>query len=314
MGLTNTFDMKTNMKFTNQLIFGFALILGFISCGKSEDEYDAAGTFEATEVTVSAEAMGKITSFDAVEGQEVSENQTLGAIDTVQLYLKKQQLLASQKALISRKPDIKKQLAAVEQQIETAKTEKKRIENLLKANAINQKQLDDVNAQIAVLEKQQTALRSTLELNTNSISGENEALHIQIQQIEDQLAKCRIVSPISGIVLTKYAEKGELASPGKALFKVADVQNIILRAYVSNDQLSKLKLGQKVKVYSDSGESDSKAYEGTVSWISAKAEFTPKTIQTRDERANLVYAVKIAVKNDGLLKIGMYGNLDLMDN
>ena len=205
-------------------------------------------------------------------------------------------------------------MAAVEQQIETAKTEKKRIENLLKANAINQKQLDDVNAQIAVLEKQQTALKSTLELSTNSISGENEAVQIQIKQIDDQLAKCRIVSPLAGTVLTKYAEKGELASPGKALFKVADIQNIILRAYITNDQLSKLKIGQKVKVYSDSGESDSKEYEGTVSWISAKAEFTPKTIQTRDERANLVYALKIAVKNDGLLKIGMYGNVSLIKN
>lgn len=306
--------MNTKMKFTNQLIFSFILLIGFTSCGKSKDDFDAAGTFEATEVVVSSEAMGKILNFEITEGQEVTENLIIGTIDSVQLYLKKQQLLASRKALISRKPDTNKQLAALEQQITTAKTEKKRIENLLKANAVNQKQLDDVNAQIAVLEKQQTALKSSLELTTSSLSGEDEALQLQIKQLEDQLMKCRISSPITGTVLTKYAEKGELASPGKALFKVADTKNIILRAYISSDQLTQLKIGQKVQVFADYGEKDNKQYEGIVSWIASKAEFTPKTIQTRDERANLVYAVKIAVKNDGLLKIGMYGNVKFMIN
>ncbi len=305
--------MNTTSKLLKAL-FSIIILSTFASCGKSESDYDAAGTFEATEVVVSSEVMGKIVNFDITEGQVVTENQIIGAIDSVQLYLKKQQLLAGRKALTNRKPDIKKQLAAVEQQIETAKTEKKRIQNLLQANAINQKQLDDVNAQIAVLEKQQTALKSNLESTSNSLSDEETAMQLQIQQIEDQLLKCKITSPIAGTILTKYAEKGELASPGKALFKVADIQNITLRAYITNDQLSKLKIGQKVKVYSDSGESDSKEYEGTVSWISAKAEFTPKTIQTRDERANLVYAVKIMVKNDGLLKIGMYGNVSLIKN
>ena len=303
--------MNTKMKFTNQLIFSFVLLIGFSSCGKSTEDFDAAGTFEATEITVSSEVMGKITNFDLVEGQEVAENQVVGAIDSVQLYLKKQQLIAGRKALTNRKPDMRKQLAAVEQQIETAKTEKKRVVNLLQANAVNQKQLDDVNAQIAVLEKQQAALKSTLELTNNSLSGEEEAMQLQIKQLEDQLQKCRIVSPIAGTVLTKYAEMGELASPGKALFKVADTKNIILRAYISSAQLTQLKIGQKVQVFSDLGEKDSKQYEGTISLIASKAEFTPKTIQTRDERANLVYAVKIAVKNDGLLKIGMYGNVKL---
>lgn len=297
-----------------KVISGLAIILSLNSCGKSEDDFDAAGTFEATEVVVSSEAMGKILNFEITEGQEVTENLIIGTIDSVQLYLKKQQLLASRKALISRKPDTNKQLAALEQQITTAKTEKKRIENLLKANAVNQKQLDDVNAQIAVLEKQQTALKSSLELTTSSLSGEDEALQLQIKQLEDQLMKCRISSPITGTVLTKYAEKGELASPGKALFKVADTKNIILRAYISSDQLTQLKIGQKVQVFADYGEKDNKQYEGIVSWIASKAEFTPKTIQTRDERANLVYAVKIAVKNDGLLKIGMYGNVKFMIN
>ncbi len=300
----------SNMK----VILGLAILIAFSSCGKSTDDFDAAGTFEATEITVSSEAMGRITNFDLVEGQELTENQVVGTIDSIQLYLKKQQLNASSKALNSRKPDTRKQLAAIDQQIETAKTERKRIQNLVTANAVNQKQLDDVNAQIAVLEKQQTALKSSLELTNSSLSGEEEALQLQIDQLEDQLKKCRIVSPIAGTVLTKYAEAGELASPGKALFKVADTKNIILRAYISSDQLTQLKIGQKVQVFSDSGEKDSKQYEGTISWIASKAEFTPKTIQTRDERANLVYAVKIAVKNDGLLKIGMYGNVKLMMN
>ena len=302
--------MNTTLSFTKAML-ALAILVTFSSCGKSDSEYDAAGTFEATEITVSSEAMGRITNFDLVEGQELTENQVVGAIDSIQLYLKKKQLNASSKALNSRKPDTRKQLAAIDQQIETAKTERKRIQNLVTANAVNQKQLDDVNAQIAVLEKQQTALKSSLELTNSSLSGEEEALQLQIEQLEDQLKKCRIVSPIAGTVLTKYAEAGELASPGKALFKVADTKNIILRAYISSDQLTQLKIGQKVQVFSDSGEKDSKQYEGTISWIASKAEFTPKTIQTRDERANLVYAVKIAVKNDGLLKIGMYGNVKL---
>ncbi|MFZ4582397.1 MAG: HlyD family secretion protein [Paludibacter sp.] len=306
--------MKTKMKFRKQLIFSFILLIGFISCKKSTNDFDAAGTFEATEVIVSSEAMGKILNFDIIEGQELTENQVVGNIDSVQLYLKKQQLTASRKALQNRKPDTNKQLAALEQQIATAKSELKRIQNLVNANAVNQKQLDDINAQIAVLEKQQIALKSSLELTSSSISDEDEAMKIQVKQIEDQLFKCRISSPIAGTVLTKYAEKGELASPGKALFKVADTQNIILRAYISSDQLNQIKIGQKVQVFSDSGEKESKQYEGKVSWIASKAEFTPKTIQTRDERANLVYAVKIAVKNDGLLKIGMYGNVRIINN
>lgn len=302
--------MNTILSYTKAML-ALTILVTFSSCGKSDDEYDAAGTFEATEITVSSETMGKIIHFDLTEGQEVTENQVVGTIDSTQLYLKKQQLIAGKKALVSRKPDSRKQLAAVEQQIETARTEKKRVVNLLQANAINQKQLDDVNAQIAVLEKQQAALKSTLELTNNSLSGEEEAMLLQIEQLDDQLKKCRIVSPISGTVLTKYAEAGELAAPGKALFKVADTRNIILRAYISSDQLTQLKIGQKVQVFSDLGEKDSKQYEGIINWIASKAEFTPKTIQTRDERANLVYAVKIAVKNDGLLKIGMYGNVKL---
>jgi len=279
-----------------------------VSCSNSDGDVDASGTFETTEIIVSTESMGKIMQLNVEEGQQLNFNQRVGYIDTTQLYLKKLQLLASKKALQSRRPDIQKQIAALEQQIETAKTERKRVENLVKAEASTTKQLDDANAQIKVLEKQLEATKSSLENTSNSILGDNEALQIQIEQIEDQLQKCYITSPISGVVLTKYAEQGELATPGKALFKIGDVTNMILRAYVTSDQLTQIALGQKVKVYADYGE-DRKEYEGLVSWISSKSEFTPKTIQTRDERANLVYAVKINIKNDGLLKIGMYGNV-----
>jgi HlyD family secretion protein len=295
--------MKTAKIFISGLI-----VLLFVSCGKTDGDFDAAGSFETTEILVSAEAQGRIMQLDIEEGQSVTENQIVGYIDSTQLFLKKEQLIASQKGLQSRRPDIRKQMAVLEQQIATANTEKKRVENLLKANAATTKQLDDVNAQIAVLEKQLAASKTTLESTDEGMNSDNKALDIQIQQLEDQLAKCRIISPASGVVLTKYAEKGELAGAGKALFKVANLDNMILRAYITNEQLTQIKIGQKVTVTADFGE-EQKQYEGTISWVSAKSEFTPKTIQTRDERANLVYAIKVNVKNDGYLKIGMYGNV-----
>jgi len=305
--------MTTKFKI-KELLFGFAMIILLVSCGKSSDEYDASGTFEATEVIVSAESMGEITQFDIIEGQQLTENQMVGAIDSVQLYLKKLQLKASQKAMLIRRPNLNKQVAAIEQQITTAKSEKKRIQNLVNANAANQKQLDDVNAQISVLEKQLTAQKSIIESANDGISGDNEALKIQMAQIDDQLKKCNIQSPITGTVLTKYAEKGELAAPGKALFKIADISNLILRAYITSDQITQMKVNQQVKVFVDFGEDKMKEYPGTISWISSKSEFTPKTIQTRDERANLVYAVKINVKNDGYIKIGQYGSILLKND
>lgn len=300
--------MKTNQYFT-QLIAGTFLAMSLAACSGNDGNYDATGTFEATEVIVSAESMGRITALSITEGQDLTANQQVGSIDSMQTFLKKEQLLASRQALSFRKPDIKKQIAAIDEQIATAKNEKKRIEKLIASEAVNKKQLDDVNAQIAVLEKQRAATLSTLELTTNSLNDEDKAAFMQVEQLNDLLSKCRIVAPITGTVLAKYAEAGELASPGKALFKLADIKNLILRAYVSSDQLTTVKIGQKVKVYGDLGKSDNKEYEGVVSWISPKAEFTPKTIQTRDERTNLVYAVKIAVVNDGYLKIGMYGNV-----
>jgi HlyD family secretion protein len=301
-------NIKQNLFNSKVLLFGLGLSILTTSCGKSNNDADASGTFEATEVIVSAQGAGQILSLNVEEGQTLTANQLVGTIDSTQLYLRKKQLQASGKAIQSRRPDIKKQIAAIEQQITTAKTERKRAENLIKANAANQKQLDDINAQIAVLEKQLDAQKTILVSSNQGISDESEGLTFQIKQLEDQLDKCKITSPIDGTVLVKYAEMGEVAAPGKALFKIADTNNMILRAYITNSQLTQVKVGQTVKVKTDSGKDGSKEYSGTVAWISSKAEFTPKTIQTRDERANLVYAVKINVKNDGLIKIGMYGD------
>ena len=281
----------------------------FVACGDKSGQYDASGIFEATEVIVSAQAMGELMAFDLTEGKQVEANQPLGYIDTTQLHLKKMQLLASMKAVESRQYNVTRQLSAIRQQIATQEAEQKRFENLVQSNAANQKQLDDVNAQIALLEKQLAAQTETLENNNRSISGETTGLFMQIAQIDDQIKKSVILSPISGTVLSKYAERGEWAFQGKSLFKIADIAHMNLRVYITADQLTLLKIGQQVKVFADRGKSDRKEYPGMVIWISDKAEFTPKTIQTRDERANLVYAVKIAVENDGYIKRGMYGEL-----
>ncbi len=296
-------------KSSNLFLLAFSLTFLLNSCKKSESDFDASGTFEATEVLVSAEVSGKILQFDIEEGMQVNAMQALGVIDSTQLYLKKQQLQASIKAVRSRKPDMNKQIAALEQQITTARSEKIRVENLVKANVANTKQLDDINAQIAVLEKQLVATKSTISTTTETISAETEALDVQLKQLDDQLKKCNITSPINGVILGKYAEVGELAVAGKPLFIVADIQNMILRAYITSDQLSKLKIGQKLKIFSDFGEKEYKEYAGELAYISDRAEFTPKTILTRNERANQVYAVKIKVKNDGYLKTGMYGHI-----
>jgi HlyD family secretion protein len=286
----------------------------FYSCGNKDNVYDASGTFESTEITVSSEAGGKIMQLDVQEGMKVENTQLLGYVDTVQLFLKKKQMEASLKALQSRRPESAKQVASLEEQIIAAKREKQRVQNLLLANAANQKQLDDISTQLLVLEKQLVALKSTLQITNTGITDESSVIEIQIAQLEDQLRKSRITSPIKGTVLVRYAEAGELATPGKPLFKVADLEKMFLRVYITADQLTQMKIGQQVKVTADFGEKQSRDYSGTMTWISDKAEFTPKSIQTRNERANLVYAVKIAVQNDGYLKIGMYGQMQLTRN
>jgi HlyD family secretion protein len=286
-----------------------AMLLIVASCAERKGEYDASGVFETTEITVSAEGNGKITSFTIEEGDRVNAGDTLGCIDTVQLHLTKLQLEANIRAIGSGRYNVTNQIASLERQISKQKQELARFTKLAAAGAAGTKQTEDIQSQIDVLEKQLAAQKETL-LNANSgVSGKVAALEAQVAQIDDQIRKCVIVSPADGTVLAKYAEEGELASQGRPLFKVADVDNIKLRAYITAVQLTELKLGQKMKVFADSGEKGRKEYDGTLVWISEVAEFTPKTIQTRDERANLVYPVKIAVKNDGLIKLGMYGEV-----
>ncbi|MFZ1808499.1 MAG: HlyD family efflux transporter periplasmic adaptor subunit [Cyclobacteriaceae bacterium] len=288
------------------LLAGLALLGG---CSSGENEFDATGNFEADEVIVSSEAAGKILQLHIEEGQTLKKGEAIGYVDTLQLHLKKKQLQSSVKAVLARQPNVVTQLATVQEQIEATKREKKRFENLLEDDAATQKQVDDLSAQLALLQKQYNALQSSLGTTTQSLRSETVPLTIQVEQIEDQIKKSIITNPIAGTVLTKYAEESEVTGPGKALYKIADLSSITLRAYISGDQLSAVKLGQKVKVLVDDLETESKSYEGEITWIADKAEFTPKTIQTKEERANLVYALKVKVKNDGFLKIGMYGEL-----
>ena len=274
-------------------------------------DYDASGVFETTEVTVSARGTGEIMRFDIEEGYQVEAGQAVGYIDTIQLHLKKEELLGNLMATDSRRYNVSRQIASLRQEIATQKRERLRYENLVREKAANQKQLDDINSGLAVLEKRLAAQVETLENSNRSVSGEVLMLEARIAQIEDQIAKCVITSPVRGTVLSKYAERGELAAQGRSLFKVGDLSDMYLRVYITAPQLTTLKVGQQVKVYADEDEDGRREYMGTVSWISDKAEFTPKTIQTRDERANLVYAVKVAVKNDGYIKKGMYGEMKL---
>ena len=287
-----------------------ALPLLTAACGRSGD-FDATGTFEATEVVVSAEAAGRILRFDAEEGDVLEAGRQVGAIDTVQLYLQKLQLERQRASVVSNRPDIAKQAASLREQIAKQQTERRRVENLLRDGAATTKQLDDIDAQIKVLNGQLEAQLSTLRNNAASIDEHSSSIDLQIARIEDQLAKCRIASPVAGTVLAKYSEAGELASVGRPLMKVADLDRIYLRAYFTSDQLAGLKLGQEVTVTADFGGDSRIDYPGRIVWIASESEFTPKTIQTRDSRANLVYAAKIAVENDGRLKIGLYGEVRL---
>ncbi len=281
------------------------------SCKNTEKKYDASGSFEAQETIISAEAAGTIKEFSVSESQELKAGQPIGYIDSIQLYLKKKQLLASINAVLSKRPDVSTQLGALEEQLLSVEKEKQRMTTLVAANAGTQKQLDDVTAQINVISKQKEALQSTLKITVNGITQETQPLYVQIEQLNDQLGKCRIVNPVNGTVLAKYVEPNEVAAPGKPLYKIADLSEIILRAYISGSQLSQIKLAQQVKVFVDDGAENYKEYAGEITWISDKAEFTPKTIMTKDERSNLVYAIKIKVKNDGFLKLGMYGEVKL---
>ena len=297
--------MKKTITYSSLLV----LALAMTACGKGNKVYDASGVFESTEMTVSAEGNGKIMSLDLQEGDRLEAGAVVGCIDTVQLYLSKIQLEASRRAVGSGRLNISRQIAALESQIAKQRQELDRFTKLEQAGASNRKQVEDIQAQLDILERQLAAQKESLQNTNSNVSGQADALEAQVMQLEDKIRKCVITSPVSGTILAKYSEAGELAVQGRALFKVADLDNIRLRAYITADQLTGLKLGQSVKVFADQGTSGRKEYAGTLVWISDKAEFTPKTIQTRDERANLVYAVKIAVKNDGLIKLGMYGEV-----
>jgi HlyD family secretion protein len=279
------------------------------SCSNDKDKFVASGSFEATEVIVSAEQSGRLMAWNVDEGNLLKSQEQVGLIDTTQLYLKLLQIEKNIGVTRTKAPDTNVQVASLREQIANAVRERTRMENLVKARAANQKQLDDATDHVKVLQKQLDAQLSTLNKSNRGVNEESSALQVQIAQMQDMLDKCHVKAPIDGTVLANYAEQGEFVAAGKPLFKLADMGNIFLRAYVTSDQISELKLNQTVKVRVDKGAKESRLYNGRITWISDKAEFTPKTVLTRDERANQVYAMKVAVTNDGYLKIGQYGEI-----
>ncbi|HUI32728.1 MAG: HlyD family efflux transporter periplasmic adaptor subunit [Dysgonamonadaceae bacterium] len=299
------------MKSAFLFYIGLGIML-FSACSNKDGDYDASGSFEAIEVIVSSEVSGRIERLNIIEGQHLEKGEQVGLIDSTQLYLQKMNLLSNAEGVRAKRPNIAAQTASIKEQIITLEKERQRTTNLIKANAATQKQLDDINGQIEVLQKQLSALESELQKSSQYVTAQGSAMDSQVEQVKDKLQKSVIRSPITGNVLNKYVEEGELANMGTPLFKIADIDNMILRVYVTNDQLSDIKLNDKIKVFVDKTDQDNenkKMYEGVVTWISDKSEFTPKTIQTKNERANLVYAMKVLVKNDGYLKIGMYGEV-----
>lgn len=286
-----------------------AVLVTAVSCKDTDGSNDASGTFEATEVMVSSEASGRIMALDIHEGGVLKAGQGCGLVDTLQLYLQKRQLEAGVEAALSRRRDVETQTAYIKEQIEVNHREADRVRNLIAADAANTKQLDDITSSIKLLETQLAATEADIAQNNTIAEAEAASYRAQIAQVDESLRRCRITSPIDGTVLVKYAEAGELTAAGKPLFKIADLSRMNLRAYITASQLTSVRIGQKVRVFADSGEDGVREYEGTVSWISDQSEFTPKTIQTRDERANLVYAIKVSFINDGYVKIGMYGDL-----
>ena len=285
------------------------LTIHLIACTNSTDQSDAYGNFEAIEVIVSAEASGKLVEFPLTEGTKVSKNQKLGIIDTVQLYLKKQQLLFSIAALKSNLKDVGVQIDVLLEQKQNLEREKNRVGKLVNDGAATSKQLDNINGEVEVINSRILATRNQLNSANSAIISQTAPLEVQIEMFNDQLAKSYITSPISGTVITKYAKEGELVIIGKPIFKIANLDELQLRAYISGDQLTDFQLGEEVEVLVDESKKEYSSHNGTISWISSQAEFTPKVIQTKEERVNLVYAMKVLVKNDGSLKIGMPGEV-----
>jgi len=302
-----------------------ALSFIFVSCSTNKEKFDASGTFEVTEVVVSSEIPGKITVLDIREGDTVSANSIVGKVDASNILLQQEQVEASIGALSEKTADVspqvkllEDQLAVQQAQVENLEHEKARIERLFKQDAATGKQVDDISYQLEVARKQLLVTKQQINVQRNNVSTQNRSilsetkpLEKRVALLQDQVQRANIINPVTGTVITKYAETGELTSTGKAIYKVADMKEMILRAYITGNQFSQVKLKQQVKVFVDNGPDTYREYKGVITWISDKAEFTPKTIQTKDERANLVYAIKINVKNDGLLKIGMYGEVRL---
>jgi HlyD family secretion protein len=305
--------------------FGAAAILILTGCNGNGNSFDASGTFEADETIVSSELSGKITFLNVQEGSLLAKDSIIGAVDATNISLQQDQVVASINALSQKTADVtpqiqllENQLAVQQSQLDNLLHEKSRIENLIKADAATGKQLDDINAQIDVVKKSMSVTQQQVNVQKNNIATQNrsilseaEPLRKRIAQLKDQEQRANITNPINGTVTTKYAETGEITSAGKALYKIADLSSLNLRAYITGVQLPLIKLNQTVKVLIDEGAKKYKEYSGTIIWISDKAEFTPKTIQTKEERANLVYAIKVKVNNDGYLKIGMYGEVKL---
>ena len=293
------------------IIFPLVLLLGLTSCDDAGISHDASGSFEAVETIISAEANGKILQLSIEEGQELNAGQVIGHIDSTQMYARKLQLLQSKKAILSGRPQAKVQTEALKEEFANAVLDRDRTENLVKGGVATQKQLDDANAKVTTLRAKINAQESSLQTTTSSLNEQASTVDAQMKEVNDQLKKCTITNPLKGTVLSKYAEQYEMAAVGKPLYKIADLSTIILRVYITGDLLPQVKLDQKVKVFTDDGKGGFKETEGVVTWINDKAEFTPKTIQTKNERANLVYAIKVKVRNDGSYKIGMYGEVGL---
>ncbi len=300
------------MHYMNRNIF-FLAFLPFVmaACADGEKAYDATGTFEATETTIIAEQSGTLLTFSVSEGDSIAQGQEVALIDTTQTWLKMQQLVATRQVYESQKPDMERQTAATRQQLSKARLEEQRYRELVADGAAPRKMLDDAKSQVLVLQKQLEAQLSTMSTQVATLNSQSTAAGVQIEQLRDMLRKCHVTAPTGGTVLEKYAERGEFVTVGKPLLKVADVQQMYLRAYVTSAQLQHLQLGQQVTVFADYGDGQRRQYDGTIVWVSARSEFTPKTILTDDERADLVYAVKIGIRNDGFVKIGMYGQVKL---
>jgi len=277
-----------------------------VACSNNDNKADAYGNFETTEVMVSAMAQGEIFLLEIEEGQILAKGDIIGLIDTTDLYLKEQQLIKIIAAVKTRLITIDAQMDVQSQQRKNLLVDKNRLDKLFNDGAATQKQLDDINGALDLIDAQIIATKS----QKQQIQAEIETIDVQIEQVQNALSKCRIINPVNGTVLTKYAEAGEVAAPGKPLYKIADLSRMKLKVYVSGDQLPHIEIGREVSVQIDKTKKENSTMTGTISWISSTAEFTPKTIQTKDERVNLVYAVKILVQNDGSIKIGMPGEVN----